>query len=171
MAGGVAVRQPLEQGFSLVETMIAMAVLTTGVLGAAAILSAGLQNLGSTPSDVVATQKAAQAVESVFAARDSRKLQWSRIRNVSDGGVFLNGPQSLTVPGADGLVNTADDGAVETGTLGGNTVTLSQYTREIKLDDVANENGQLRAITITLKYQNGPTSRIYTLKTFISAYS
>ena len=99
--------------------MIALGVLTTGVLGAAGVLAAGMQNLSSSPADVIVTQKAAQAIEAVFSARDSHKLTWAQIRNVngrgSDGGIFLDGPQPLKLAGADGLVNTADDTAtVET---------------------------------------------------------
>jgi len=100
---------------------------------------------------------------------------------VSNSGVFLDGPQPLTVPGLDGLVNTADDGAVETivlpgkdqiiGTADDQTITLSSFTREIKIQDVANENGQLRSILVTITYQNGPTVRTYQLVSFISAYS
>jgi hypothetical protein len=174
------------KGFSLVETMIALGVLTTGVLGAAAVLASGMQNLSSSPFDVVTTQKAAEAMEAVFSARQSGKLAWTQIKNVqgatgADGGVFLDGPQPLKTPGADGLVNTADDGAVETiilpgkdqtlGTADDQTITLSSFTREIKIRDVSTENGQLRSIIVTVKFQNGPTTRTYTLTTYISSYS
>jgi type II secretory pathway pseudopilin PulG len=174
-----------EQGFSVVETIVSIGVLTTGVIGAAAVLVAGMTNLNSSPADVVVTQKASQAVEAVFAARDSHKLTWAQIRNVrgsgNDGGIFLDGPQPLKKPGPDGLVNTSDDTTVETVTLPGkdktlNTsddqvVTLNQFTREINIRDVTGENGQLRSITVTITYQNGPTKRTYVLQTFISSYS
>jgi hypothetical protein len=173
------------KGFSLAETMIALGVLTTGVLGAAGILATGMQNLSSSPSDVITTQKAAQAVEAVFSARDSGKLQWSQIRNVvgvsNDGGIFLDGPQPLKLAGPDGLVNTSDDTTVETITLPGPdqvigtaddvVLTLSNYTREIMIRDVPSENGQLRSIVVTIKFTNGPTTRTYTLTSYISAYS
>ena len=173
------------KGFSLAETVIALGVLTTGVIGAAGVLALGMQNLSSSPADVVVTQKAAEAIEAVFIARDSHKVVWSQIRNVTgvsnDGGVFVDGPQPLKQPGLDGLVNTADDGAIETSVLPGRdqllgtgddmVVTLNGYTREIQVRDVPNENGQLRTITVTITYQNGPTKRTYTLTTLISAYS
>jgi Tfp pilus assembly protein PilV len=97
-------------GFSLVETMIALGVLTVGVLGAAGILSTGMQKLTSSPGDVVVMQKATEAIESVFSARDSQRLTWSQLQNVvgasNDGGIFLDGPQSLHTAGPDGLVGT-----------------------------------------------------------------
>ncbi|HEY7292386.1 MAG TPA: prepilin-type N-terminal cleavage/methylation domain-containing protein [Vicinamibacterales bacterium] len=175
-----------EKGFSLIETIVSIGVLTTGILGAAAVIVTGMQNLSSSPSDVIVTQKAAQAVEAVFAARDSHKLTWAQIRNVrgasgNDGGIFLDGPLPLKTPGPDGLVNTADDGGIETmvmpgkdqtlGTSDDVTVTLGQFTREIAISDVTGENGQLRLIKVTIIYQNGPTRRTYVLTTFISSYA
>ena len=175
------------KGFSLIEVMFALGVLTVGVLGAAAVLSAGMQNLSSSPGDVIVTQKAAQAVEAVFAARDSHKITWAQIQNVrgasgSDNGIFLDYPQSLRPSGSDGLVNTADDpSTIETvpmpgpdkvfGTGDDTSLELTGFTREISIRDVVGEGGQLRAITVTLTYQNGTTHRTYKLTTYISAYS
>jgi hypothetical protein len=186
LESGVAMQTSNESGFSIVETIVSIGVLTTGILGAAAVLVAGMTNLNSSPADVVVTQKASQAVEAVFAARDSHKLTWAQIRNVqgasgADGGIFLDGPQPLKLPGPDGLVNTADDTTIETvvfpgkdqilGTADDQTITLAQFTREIKITDVSGENGQLRTITVTITYQNGPTKRTYVLTTFISSFA
>jgi len=160
-----------EKGFSLAETLVAIGVLTTGVLGGAGVLVAGMKNLSSSPSDVIVAQKAQEAVEAVFAARDSHKFTWAQINNASNGGVFLDGATSLTTPGNDGVVNTADDGPIEQIVLPTQTLTLSAYTRQIKIEDVPNENGQLRTITVTITYQDGPSKRTYTLTTLISSYS
>jgi Tfp pilus assembly protein PilV len=160
-----------EKGFSLVETIVAIGVLTVGVLGAAAVLSAGMQNLSSSPSDVIVAQKATEAIESVFAARDSHKLTWSQINNISNGGVFTDGATSLTTPGNDGLVNTIDDGPIETIVLPTGTITLTGYTRKIAITTVPNEDGALRQITVTVTYTTGPSTRTYTMTTFISSYS
>jgi hypothetical protein len=122
-------------------------------------------------------------METVFSARQSGKLTWTQINNVSNGGVFVDGAQPLYRPGDDGLVNTADDAAdgVETVTLPGpdrnlNTAddlvsTLTGFTRQIQIQDVPSESGQLRSIIVTIKYRNGPTTRTYTLTTYISSYS
>lgn len=169
------------KGFSLAETIIALGVLTTGILGAAAVLAAGMQNLSSSPGDVVSAQKAAQAIEAVFSARDTGKLTWAQIRNVSNGGVFVDGAQALKEPGPDGLVNTADDTTVETVTLPGkdqvlNTaddqvITLNGYTRQIAITDISGTNGDLRQIVVTIIYTNGTRMRTYSLTTYISAFS
>ena len=166
--------------------MIAMGVLTVGILGMAAVFAAGVQNLASSPGDVIVTQKAAQAIEAVFAARDSHKVTWAQIRNVSgansDNGIFLDAAQQLTLAGADGLVNTGDDlSEVESvilpgkdrtlGTADDQTLPLSQYTRKIEIRDVPNTSGMLRSIVVTMVFQSGPTRREYKLSTFISSYS
>jgi hypothetical protein len=192
--GGVTVRLSSSKGFSLVETVIALGVLVTGVLGAAAVLATGMQNLSSSPTDVIMTQKAAEAMEAVFSARQSGKLTWAQINNVTNGGVFLDGAQALNLSGADGLVNTADDTVavntticpevcwgVETVRLPGkdqqlNTgddqvITLSGYTRQILIQDVPGENAQLRSIVVTITCKSGPSLRTYKLTTYISAYS
>ena len=157
------------KGFSLIETVIALGVLVTGVLGAAGVLAAGMKNLSTSPSNVIVAQKATEAVEAVFSARDSHRLTWAQINNVANGGVFLDGPQSLKIAGADGLVNTADDGAIETIDLPGRVVTLAGYTREILIEDVPGENGQLRKITVTIRYSGQILP--YILRTFISTYA
>jgi prepilin-type N-terminal cleavage/methylation domain-containing protein len=187
-------KDPLSQrGFSLIETIMALGVLTVGLMGAAAVITQGMQRVSSSPSDLIATQKAAEAIESVFSARDSHVLVWAQIRNVlgssgTDGGVFVDGPQPLKLVGPDGLVNTADDATqpVESMVFPGQdqkmftaddvTVTLNGYTREIQIRDVPGEvdvNGicNLRSITAIVVYQAGQTSRKYSLVTYISTYS
>jgi hypothetical protein len=181
-------------GTSLVEVLLALGVLTVGMVGAAGVLTQGMEKLVSSPGDVVATQKAAEAIEAVFSARDNHKLTWSQIRNVyglsSDGGVFLDGPQPLKVAGADGLVNTADDGAIESqvlpgpdqrlGTSDDSTVTLSGYTREIQIRDIPNEPLNcgspttpctLRSVKVIITFRTGSVNRTYTLTTYISNYA
>jgi len=162
-----------QKGFSLAETVIALGVMTTGIIGAAGVLVTGMQKLSSSPADVIVTQKATQAVESVFAARDSKLLTWAQINNVSKGGVFLDGPQPLNLPGVDGLVGTADDAAagIEYTDLPNQEIALTSYTRQIAITDVANENGMLRQIVVTITFQDGPTKRSYTLTTYISSYA
>ena len=108
---GVTMHFLSEKGFSLAETIVSLGILATGVIGAAGVLMTGMANLSGSPADVISAQKATQAIESVFGARDSKRLTWAQIANVSNGGIFLDGPQTVYKPGADGLVGTADDTA------------------------------------------------------------
>ena len=167
-----------EAGTSLVETIVAIGILTVGALGMAGVLSQGMQQMTGSPGDLVATQKAAEAIESVFSARDSHILTWAEIRNTNVGGVFLVGAKPLKLAGDDGLINTADDGAIESVTYpgkdgmpgGGDDVveTLDRFTREIKIIDLSVD---LRSITVTVTYQSVKGTRTYVLTTYISNYA
>jgi type II secretory pathway pseudopilin PulG len=167
-----------DRGFSLIETVIAIGIMTTALLGLAALLTAGMKRITSAPGDLTATQKASEAIESVFSARDTHTLTWAQLQNVSNGGIFLDGPQSLRIPGGDGLIDTADDGAVETVTYPGRdgllqtnddvTVALTNFTREIQIRNV---EANLRSITVTIRYPQGSTMRTYTLTSYISNFA
>jgi prepilin-type N-terminal cleavage/methylation domain-containing protein len=167
-----------QSGFTLVETMIAMVILGGGLLALATAFSRGMILMSTSHYHEIAKQKASEAVESVTSSRDTRVILWNQIRNVADGGVFLDGPQPLRAEGADGLVNTADDGAVDTevlpgpdgllGTADDIVVTLSAFTRQIMITDIA---ANLRQITVTVTYTMGRVTRQYQLVTYISSFA
>ena len=167
-----------QSGFSLVETVFAIGVLSVGALGMAGIFTQGMQRTISSPNELIATQKAAEAVESVFSARDSHSLNWNQLRNESYGGIFLNGPQPLRTPGGDGVVNTHDDVAIESVALPGPdqrlgsvddvTKTLDGFTREILITDLSDD---LRSITVTITYNAGPRTKSYSITAYISTWA
>jgi type II secretory pathway pseudopilin PulG len=171
-------RHQTQAGFSLLETVVAIGVMTVGALGMAGVFAAGVQKTASSPGELLATQKATEAIESVFSARDSHTVTWAQLRNVSNGGIFVDGPEALKVAGADGVLNTADDGAVETvvlpgpdqqlGTADDVTQTLDGFTREIRLIDLS---ADLRSVTVTITYRAGPAIRSYTLTAYISTFA
>jgi len=167
-----------QSGFSLLETVFAIGILSVGALGMAGTFTRGMQRTVSSPNELIATQKAAEAVESVFSARDSHLLTWSQLRNEDHGGVFMNGPQPLKLPGADGIVNTHDDTLVESFDLPGPdqilgnaddvTKTLDGFTREIKIADLSED---LRSVTVTVTYNAGPQTRSYSITAYISTWA
>ena len=175
-----------ERGFSLLETIVAMAILATGLLGLIGVFALGMAHLAGASASLVAREKAREAIESVHSARDTRVVTWAQIRNQANGGVFLNGPQPLKEGGADGLVNTADDAAADfefflstgpdnlLGTADDLEIPLSAYTREIEITDIVNAgvtNLNLRQLRVTIRYQVGQMNRSYVLTTFVSAIS
>jgi prepilin-type N-terminal cleavage/methylation domain-containing protein len=175
-----------ESGFSLIETMVALGILATGLLGLAGVFTIGMAHMATSSANLIAREKAREAVESVHTARDTRTITWAQIRNVSDGGIFLNGAQSVKTPGADGLVNTADDAAIEQlvqpgadgvlGTADDYKVSLSNFTRQVVISDIVDAgtgevNQSLRQVAVTIVYKVGPVTRTYTLTTYISSIS
>ncbi len=157
------------RGFSLIEVIAAMAILTAGLLPLAALFAAAVQEMGASTPMMLAREKAREAIESVHAARDNGgQASWGTIRNVADGGVFLDGARPIREPGADGLVNTADDGAVQLGVDG--------FSREIDIntlliDGTAAINPNLRELRVIVRYRVNQAWREYTLVTYISAFS
>jgi prepilin-type N-terminal cleavage/methylation domain-containing protein len=102
-------RKQRKTGFTLLEVMVAMAVLSFGILSLVSVFSQGLTNSFQAQIQFIAQQKAREAMETIFTARDTKVLTWAQIANVSQGGVFMDGAQPLCDPGPDGLYGTADD--------------------------------------------------------------
>jgi len=176
-----------QEGFTLIESMIAILVLTIGVVGVAIVFVKGFSLMGNSQDDLIARVKAQEAIESVFAGRDDQSLTWNQILNVkgatgSDGGIFIDGPCPLNDPGTDGIVNTTDDcptGNSEYvvlpgkdgifGTADDQQIPLTKFTREIKIRPVGT-NTNLRSITVTITYNSNGLQRTYTITTYISPF-
>ena len=175
-----------QAGFSLLEVMIAIVVLAVGLVSLLALFATAVGNMQVAQEDLIARQKAAQALEGVFAARDTAQLTYAQIQNASNGGVFLDGPQQLLQPGPDGIIDTADDqppldqivlpgpdGLL--GTADDIIVPLSGFTRQIAITPVFQPNGaidpSLRQVTVTIRYATPQgTFRTYQVASYISSY-
>lgn len=173
-------------GFSLMEVVVAMAVLSVGLLSLAGVFTIGVQRIRTSTPMLIAREKAREAVESVHAARDTGEFAWNTIRNKADGGVFRDGPQPLRSPGNDGLINTDDDGPIETmvkpgpdgilSTADDERVALTEFDREVRIvplnyDGSPTVNPNLRQVTVTVRYRVDGMWRTYQLVTFVSSYS
>jgi prepilin-type N-terminal cleavage/methylation domain-containing protein len=173
-----------QDGFTLLETMIAMTVMVIGVLSLSSIFTSGLASANKSQVEYIAQEKAQEAMETIFTARDTQILSWSQINNVSNGGVFLNGPQPLLAPGPDGLVGTADDlvnspdGIVVApgpdnvfGTADDIQINLNPWmTRTIAFSPVNNVPNLLQ-ITVTINYTYQGRANQFVLVSYISNYS
>jgi prepilin-type N-terminal cleavage/methylation domain-containing protein len=157
-----------DRGFSLIEVLVAMLILTTGLLPLAAVFAAAVQQMASSTPMLMAREKAREAIESVHAARDTGEASWATIRNIAQGGVFLGGARPIKDPGLDGLVNTVDDGADQ--------FSPELFTREILIntlnyDGTATVNPNLREVRVIIRYKVSNIWQSYTLVTYISSYS
>jgi prepilin-type N-terminal cleavage/methylation domain-containing protein len=177
-----------QNGFTLLEAMIAIVILSFGILSLASVYAQGIQVASLTQFDYIAEKQAEEAVETIFAARDSKLLAWTNIRNVTgaggvNDGVFMVGPRPLLAAGADGLYGTIDDDAANPtvvivnagpdkilGTADDVVMSLTNMTRTIAIVDVVGSTG-LRQITITMTYTVGRMTRQYTLVSYIAQFS
>jgi hypothetical protein len=167
-----------QSGSTLVETLMAAAILTGGLLALAHGMTQGMLVMSTSHYHEIAKQKATEALESVNTSRDTHIITWTQIRNVDNGGIFLNGLQPLRTRGPDGLVNTADDGAVENevvpgpdGVLGtGDDVvnSLDAFRRQIIITDIA---PNLRQIRVVINYRIGSLNRQYAVISYISSFA
>jgi prepilin-type N-terminal cleavage/methylation domain-containing protein len=188
-------RQSKQRGFTLIETMIAMVVLSIGILSLAAMLADSLAWMNTSQYDYIAQQKAAESIESIYTARNLGQATWSSICNVGSavctGGIFMNGAEPLCDPGPDNIIGTADDfsgtscsvsadsilmtdstGKYPTTMTSSAKVPLTAYNfqRTITITSFPNVSN-LRTITVLITYKAGRFNKSYTLTANISNFS
>jgi len=186
-----------ERGFTLMEVLISICVLTIGLVSLLGVFGIALATTQTAQLDLMAKQVATETMESIYSARDTNNVQWEGIQNVTvvnpDGttGIFLTGFQPVNNPGVDGIFGTADDAAAGTQTLTppgpdgtyGNAddasaaIPLTNFQRQISISDIdpftgAALAGNLRAYTITVQYTTPQfhLPKQYTLAGYISQY-
>jgi Tfp pilus assembly protein PilV len=183
-------RRAGQRGFTLLEAMISTFIVTVGLVGLLAVFALAVSSTQTVQMDFLARQRAMQALESVYAARQTAQISWNQIQNTTSGGggpgIFKGGMLTLTDPGADGLDDTADDVSVGTltvpgpsGVLKGSTppdvqISLNKFQRQVLITTVNNADGSLnpnvRQITITMQYPVAGKQKQYVVQALISSY-
>ena len=161
-----------------------MIILAAGVLSLAGFFAKGLQASYQTQIQYIAQQKAQEAMETIFTARDTKVLTFAQIANVSQGGVFLDGPQPLCASGPDGLFGTNDDitsqpdtvviapGPDQTfGTADDVIINLNPWMTRTILIQPAPNMPNLNQITITINYTYEGQAGQFQLVCYISSYA
>lgn len=182
-------RKSRQRGFTLIETMMAIAILGIGILTLIAAFAAAVGATANAQQDLIARQKALQAMESIYAARNSQQITFAQIANISQGGIFTDGQVQLLCAGPDGLVNTADDVNCPAsgpcaagpeclvlpgpdGILGNSddvAMSLANFNRQIQISAVPGYTS-LNQVAVTVNYTVGQTTRTYVVNGLISAY-
>ena len=173
-----------KRGFTLLETMIAMVILSFGILSLASVYTQGIRVSNGNQISFIAQQKAQEAMETIFTARDSGTLTFTNIANVSKGGVFLDGAQRLCDAGPDGVLGTADDNCAipnvivtgpgpdqVLGTADDTVINLNPWmTRTITIVPVQGTTN-LNQVTITVNYTYQGRSSQFVLVSYISGWA
>jgi prepilin-type N-terminal cleavage/methylation domain-containing protein len=188
------VRKQTQRGFSLIEVVISMAILTVGLVSLLGVFGIAMAATQTSQQDMIAKQLANESYESIVTARNTSQINWDAIQNVgstcSSGsgscGLFVSGSSPIYNAGADGIYGTADDSAagLQTltepgpdgiyGTADDVQVGLSSYQRTILISPVTSGGvvvPSLRAINITVQYSTTQNfAKSYVLSSFISQY-
>lgn len=184
-------RSSAQDGFTLVETMIAIAILSVGIVTLIAAFGTAVKSTQNAEENLIAREKALQAMESVYTARNTQQISFAQVANVANGGIFTNGATPLLCAGPDGLVNTTDDVNCPAsgpcaagpecivlpgpdgilGTPDDEAMSLGNFTRSIAIATVP-ANPDLKAITVTVTYTmaGNPTPHVYTVNALISSF-
>jgi prepilin-type N-terminal cleavage/methylation domain-containing protein len=192
-------RAASENGFTLMECMISVAILTIGAIGLLGVFGLAVQASQSSQEDMVARQLASETMESIYTARNTAEIGWTAINNVANGGIFIAGTNNVMCAGPDGILDTADDNACLTasgatcpnggiecltepgpdgvlGTADDVVLSLANYQRTVLISPLLDSSGNviqtLRLVSITITYTtpSSSTPKAYTLNEYISAY-
>ena len=186
--GNSRVRRQAERGFSLLEVVISMAVLTVGLVSLLGVFGLAMASTQTSQQDMIAKQLANEALESIVTARNTSQVSWSQVQNIANGGIFMNGANPIYLAGADGIVGTADDAVAGEqtltepgpdgifGTSDDVYIPLTGYQRTILISPVYDSQGNLvttlRGVNITVQYATTQAKlpKTYVLSSFISQY-
>jgi prepilin-type N-terminal cleavage/methylation domain-containing protein len=179
-------RRKSSRGFSLIEVMFAIVILAVGLVALLSVFAQAVAVSRYAREDQIAKQKAREALESVYSARNATSISFSDIQNVSNGGIFKDGFQPLYLPGANGIVGTGEDTTTldqivlpgpdgKVGTADDMTIPLVNYQRQILITGVTNSDGStnsdMRRIAITVRMTSaGRGSRDYAVTGIISRF-
>jgi len=184
-----------QRGFTLIETMIAIAILGIGIVTLIAAFGSAVAATQNAEENMIARQTALEALESIYTARNTAQITFSQIANFPSGiftsgstqllcagpdglqgttddincaasGPCAAGPQCIVLPGPDGVLGTPDDVGMS----------LSNFKRTIAITNALNPDGTinntLKQITVTVTYQipGSGNTRTYTVQALVSAY-
>jgi prepilin-type N-terminal cleavage/methylation domain-containing protein len=159
-------RQHRDSGFSLIELLIAIAVISTGLLALTGTLVLGISLPQRARNQVIAKQIANTIMETIISTKEAPRGSFANFSDFSQAGAgrFDGQNRSILIAGPDGVYGTCDDGSTSTSLVscsGGSpsvgTTTLAIY-RSPGADgryDTINDNERVsltnftRTVTIT----------------------
>ena len=77
-----------QRGFALLETLIAIVVLMIGLLAVLATFALAVSNTASVQNDAIARQKAAEALESIYTARQTNQITFDIVETYLEGTII-----------------------------------------------------------------------------------
>ena len=146
-----------EGGFTLLEMVVAMVIVTVGLLGVASAISYALMASNRGRGVTNAKMLVVSVLEQMETLRNTRELSFEEISNTQQpGSTFTGFPYAdgvfrpvSTVPGPDGIYGTDDD--LRVGTVDDMTLARPGVSRQIKITTFPS-NPYLKKIEVSLRY-------------------
>lgn len=157
-----AVKNRSEAGFTYIETIISMVILTVGILGTLSAMTFGLLYAQVAEKKTQAKEIAGSVLENIFAIRDIQSQNglaingWDaiQIKNSTNTGIFVGDWFPVRDgTGADGIYGTDDDSCAANGACS-NAAVVPGFERNIVISDIV-ENGVIRkrSISVSVRYR------------------
>jgi prepilin-type N-terminal cleavage/methylation domain-containing protein len=166
-----------ERGFSLIEMMIATVVIAIGLLSMIGLFAKSLAIMQYAQEGIIAKQKAREALEGVYAARDDSSLNFTQIDNFANGGIFKDGFVSMMINTTTGISGTTSDSATPDSVLiDGVNVPLANYQRQILFSPIPAAGGggndpSIKQVTVTVRvFSPGGRTRDYNVTGYVSKF-
>ena len=147
-----------ESGFTLIEAVIAILVLTIGLIGTAAAITFALEFSSISRNVTSGKLVITSTIEEIESLRNSKRLEFRQIENVGtvdNTGVsnpfngFSTGFNTISIdPGIDGVNGTDDDPT-------GATQIRPGYQRQITITDLAGST-TIKKIEVKVQYPAAP---------------
>lgn len=175
----------MEQGFSLIETVIALVVLLIGILATLSAISYGVLSMQESEKRVSAKEVARSTMETIFSIRDLQAFDPQngetynfnalQVRNGNNGGIFLDNWTPIREnPGDDGIFGTDDDACAAAnpcvvGTYTNNSAIVPGLERKIEVFNITENNVvRKRRITVRVRYYVGQLRREESQSTIVA---
>lgn len=175
-----------QSGFSYIDVMVALVILSVGILALLAAISGSVLMAKGQEKQLSAKQVATTTMESIMSVKetsDASRLGWIAVGNVGSNpdannvprGIFVTGVQPVRAnAGPDEVVGTADDtGAVN-----------ADLTRQIVITDICDPQRpsyncsppgplpvRMRSVQVTVRYFVGQMQRQEVVQTVLTDYS
>lgn len=166
-----------QRGFSLIEMMIATVVTSVGLIAMIGLFARSLAIMQYAQEGIIAKQKAREALEGVYAARDDSSLSFTQIDNFANGGIFKDGFVQMMLNTNTGISGTTSDSTTpDSVVLDGQTIPLVNYRRQILFSPLPAVGGggndpNIKQVAVTVRvYSPGGRTRDYTVTGYVSKF-
>jgi prepilin-type N-terminal cleavage/methylation domain-containing protein len=178
------IQNKTQNGFSLIEVMMAMVIMLVGILGALEAITSSVLSMQGSEKRTISKEVVRSSMETIFSIRDllafdsqvgGTQYSWPALQSASNGGMFLDGWTPIRqTPGVDGVFGTGDDAcpagnACVVNGITNNSPVLAGYQRKVDVQDII-ENGVVRKrlFTIRVRYFVGGLQRELSQSTIIA---